>query len=817
MRQERFTEQAQEALALSQQLVQQYHHSQWAVPHILLALLRQEGGLVGDILKELGVTVEAVRQQVEAGLDKAPKVTYETGQIYATPGVAQLLTKAGEEADRLKDEFIGTEHLLIAMTTEAKGEVAGILRRLGVDQEKVYRALQDIRGGHRVTDARAESKYRSLEKYGRDLTELARQGKLDPVIGRDEEIKRVMQILSRRTKNNPVIVGDAGVGKTAIAEGLAQKIAADDVPDSLKERKVVALDMGALVAGSKFRGEFEERLKAVMDEVRQAQGEVILFIDEIHTVVGAGAAEGAIDASNMLKPALAHGELQCVGATTLDEYRKFIEKDKALERRLQPVFIGEPNVEATIEILRGLRPRYEAHHKIKISDQALEAASRLSQRYISDRFLPDKAIDLIDEAASKLRIDTESAPPEVKTLEQRLKHLTNEEEAASQRQDYEHAAQLKAERSRLEEEYNQAKSNWLQQEKIDGVVDEEDIAQLIAKWTGIPVSQMMEGEAEKLLHMEEQIHKRLVDQEEAVAAISEAIRRSRAGLKDPKRPIGSFMFLGPTGVGKTELVRTLAWFLFGDESAMVRLDMSEYQEKHTVSRLIGAPPGYVGYEEGGQLTEAVRRRPYRVILLDEIEKAHPEVFNSLLQILDDGRLTDGHGRTVDFKNTIVIMTSNTGVELIKRDMAIGFAPQKEGAKARKQSYEQMKEKVMGAVKKTFRPEFLNRIDEIIVFHELTEEQLRSIVDLLVGDLQKRLADRKLGVELTEEAKSWLAKEGFDPLYGARPLRRAIERYVENPLSTKLLRGEFSPGDTIIVDRSDDGLTFTARVAAKVVK
>jgi len=817
MRQERFTEQAQEALALSQQLVQQYHHSQWAVPHILLALLRQEGGLVGDILKELGVTVEAVRQQVEAGLDKAPKVTYETGQIYATPGVAQLLTKAGEEADRLKDEFIGTEHLLIAMTTEAKGEVAGILRRLGVDQEKVYRALQDIRGGHRVTDARAESKYRSLEKYGRDLTELARQGKLDPVIGRDEEIKRVMQILNRRTKNNPVIVGDAGVGKTAIAEGLAQKIAADDVPDSLKERKVVALDMGALVAGSKFRGEFEERLKAVMDEVRQAQGEVILFIDEIHTVVGAGAAEGAIDASNMLKPALAHGELQCVGATTLDEYRKFIEKDKALERRLQPVFIGEPNVEATIEILRGLRPRYEAHHKIKISDQALEAASRLSQRYISDRFLPDKAIDLIDEAASKLRIDTESAPPEVKTLEQRLKHLTNEEEAASQRQDYEHAAQLKAERSRLEEEYNQAKSNWLQQEKIDGVVDEEDIAQLIAKWTGIPVSQMMEGEAEKLLHMEEQIHKRLVDQEEAVAAISEAIRRSRAGLKDPKRPIGSFMFLGPTGVGKTELVRTLAWFLFGDESAMVRLDMSEYQEKHTVSRLIGAPPGYVGYEEGGQLTEAVRRRPYRVILLDEIEKAHPEVFNSLLQILDDGRLTDGHGRTVDFKNTIVIMTSNTGVELIKRDMAIGFAPQKEGAKARKQSYEQMKEKVMGAVKKTFRPEFLNRIDEIIVFHELTEEQLRSIVDLLVGDLQKRLADRKLGVELTEEAKSWLAKEGFDPLYGARPLRRAIERYVENPLSTKLLRGEFSPGDTIIVDRSDDGLTFTARVAAKVVK
>ncbi len=813
MKQEKFTEQAQGALAASQQLVQQYHHSQWDVEHILLALLLQERGLVGDILRELGVDVEVAKREITAALEKSPKVAYEVAQIYATPRIAQLLQVATAEADRLKDEFTGTEHLLIAIAGEQQGEAANILRHLGIDQEKVYRALQDIRGGHRVTDARAESKYRSLEKYGRDLTEMARQDKLDPVIGRDEEIKRVMQILTRRTKNNPVIVGDAGVGKTAIAEGLAQKIAADDVPDSLKERKVVALDMGALVAGSKFRGEFEERLKAVMDEVRQAQGKVILFIDEIHTVVGAGAAEGAIDASNMLKPALAHGELQCVGATTLDEYRKFIEKDKALERRFQPVFIGEPTIEATVEILRGLRPRYEAHHKVKISDAALEAASRLSQRYISDRFLPDKAIDLIDEAASKINIDTQSAPPEVKSLEQRLKQLANEEEAVSQRQDYEHAAQLKAERLRLEQEYNQAKSSWLQQEKISGVVDEEDIAQLISKWTGIPVSQMMEGEAEKLLHMEERIHERLVDQEEAVVAISEAIRRSRSGLKDPSRPIGSFMFLGPTGVGKTELARTLAWFLFDDESAMVRLDMSEYQERHTVSRLIGAPPGYVGYEEGGQLTEAVRRRPYRVILLDEIEKAHPDVFNSLLQILDDGRLTDGHGRTVDFKNTIVIMTSNTGVELIKRDMAIGFAPQKEGTKAQKRNYEQMKEKVMDAVKKTFRPEFLNRIDDIIVFHELTEEQLRSIIDLLVEDLQKRLSDRKLEVELTEAAKSWLAKEGFDPLFGARPLRRAIERYVENPLSTKLLRGEFSPGDTIIVGCGDDGLTFTTRAAA----
>jgi len=816
MRQERFTEQAWDAITASQQLVMQFHHNQWDVEHILLALLQQEQGLVGDILKELGVNVETVKQQVVAALEKAARVAYETGQIYATPRINALFTAADAEARRLKDEFIGTEHLLIAIAGEERGEAAVILRHSGIDQEKVYAALQKLRGGHRVTDARAESKYRSLEKYGRDFTEMAREGKLDPVIGRESEIKRVMQILTRRTKNNPVIVGDAGVGKTAIAEGLAQKIAADDVPDSLKGRRIVALDMGALIAGSKFRGEFEERLKAVMDEVRQAQGEIIMFIDEIHTVVGAGAAEGAMDASNMLKPALAHGELQCVGATTLDEYRKFIEKDKALERRFQPVFIGEPGIDATIEMLHGLRPRYEAHHKIKISDEALEAAARLSQRYISDRYLPDKAIDLIDEAASKLRIDTESAPPEVKALEQRLKQLTNEEEAASQRQDYEGAARLKSERLGLEADYNQAKSDWLQHEKIEGEVSAEHIAQLISSWTGIPVSQMLEGEAEKLLHMEERIHERLVNQEEAVNAICEAIRRSRAGLKDPRRPIGSFVFLGPTGVGKTELARTLAQFLFDDENAMVRLDMSEYQEKHTVSRLIGAPPGYVGYEEGGQLTEAIRRRPYRVILLDEIEKAHPEVFNSLLQVLDDGRLTDGHGRTVDFKNSVIIMTSNVGVELIKREASIGFATRRDDSQAQQQSYEAMKDKVMAEVKRTFRPEFLNRLDEIIVFHELTEEQIRSIVDLLVTDLQQRLAERKLGVELTEEAKAWLAKEGYDPVYGARPLRRAIARYVENPLSTKLLRGEFRDGDTIVVDLGEEGLTFTARAATETV-
>jgi ATP-dependent Clp protease ATP-binding subunit ClpC len=816
MKQERFTEQAQEALAASQQIATQFKHSQWDVEHILLALLVQEKGLVGEILTELGASVDAVRGEVEAVLQKTPKVTYETTQIYATPRVAQLIKRADNKAEEFKDEFISTEHLLLAIVEEEKGEAARILKSFGVDQEKVLQALQKLRGGHRVTDARAESKYRSLAKYGRDLTEMARQGKLDPVIGRDDEIKRVMQILTRRTKNNPVIVGDAGVGKTAIAEGLAQKIVADDVPDSLKGRKVVALDMGALVAGSKFRGEFEERLKAVMDEVRQAQGEIILFIDEMHTVVGAGAAEGAIDASNMLKPALAHGELQCVGATTMDEYRKFIEKDRALERRLQPVFISEPSIEATIEMLKGLRPRYEAHHKIKIEDGALEAAARLSQRYISDRYLPDKAIDLIDEAASKLRIDTESAPPEVKSLEQKLKQLANEEEAASQRQDYERSAQLKSERLRLEEEYNQAKSKWLKEEKIDEVVDEEDIAQLISKWTGIPMSQMLEGEAEKLLHMEERIHERLVNQDEAVTAISEAIRRSRAGLKDPRRPIGSFIFLGPTGVGKTELARTLARFLFDDENAMVRLDMSEYQERHTVSRLIGAPPGYVGYEEGGQLTEAVRRRPYRVILLDEVEKAHPEVFNSLLQILDDGRLTDGHGRTVDFKNTVVIMTSNVGAELIKRQMSIGFATKKEGAKGQKLDYDTMKERILAEMKKTFRPEFINRIDETIVFHQLTEEQLRQIVELLVKDLQERLADRKLNIELSDKAKAWLAEEGYDPVYGARPLRRAIERYVENPLSAKLLQGEFSEGDTVTVDLGDKGLTFTAK-GAKAAK
>ena len=812
MKQERFTEQAQEALQLSQQIVREFHHSQWDVEHVLLALLRQEQGLVGEILAELHVNVDTVRQQIERSLDRMPKLAYESpqAQMYATPRVANLLQAAVAEADRLKDEFVGTEHILVAITREEKGEAATILKRLGVDQEKVFQALQKLRGSHRVTDAHAESKYRSLQKYGRDLTQMATEGKLDPVIGRADEIKRVMQILSRRTKNNPIIVGEAGVGKTAIAEGLAQLIAAGNVPDSLKGKRVIALDMGGLVAGSKFRGEFEERLKAVMDEARESKGEVVLFIDEFHTVVGAGGAEGAIDAGNMLKPALAHGELQCIGATTLDEYRKYIEKDKALERRMQPVFVAEPTIESTIEMLRGLRPKYEAHHKIKMSDEALEAAAKLSQRYISDRHLPDKAIDLIDEAASKLRIENESPPPEIQGLEGKLKQVVAEEEAVSQRQDYKRAAEVKAERLRLEQEVNEAKSEWLKREKIEGVVTEKVIAELVSKWTGIPVSQMLEGESEKLLHMEDRIHERLVDQEEAVAAVSEAIRRSRAGLKDQKRPIGSFMFLGPTGVGKTELARSLAWFLFDDENAILRLDMSEYQERHTVSRMIGAPPGYVGYDEGGQLTEAVRRRPYRVILLDEIEKAHPEVFNALLQLLDDGRMTDGHGRTVDFKNTVIIMTSNAGVELIKRESALGFATVRDEGKARKRGYEDMKEKVMSEVRKTFRPEFLNRLDDVIVFHELNEEQTRQIVEIMAKDLEKRIVERKLVLQITDAAKSWLAKAGFDPVYGARPLRRAIERYVENPLSSKILAGEFKEGDIIVVDLEEDALTFAAK-------
>ena len=800
---ERLTEQAQEALAASQELVMRYHHSQWDVEHILLALLEQQDSLASEILKGLGVSDQLVKQQVELVLDKVPKVTQQGAQIFATPRIPSVMNSAGAEADRLKDEFVGVEHILIAIAGEQQGDAVRILRANGVDQESIYRALQKIRGGHRVMDRQAESKYRSLEKYGIDLTAAAKAGKLDPVIGRDDEIRRVMQILSRRTKNNPIIIGEAGVGKTAIAEGLAEKIVADDVPDSLKNKRMIALNMTSLVAGAKFRGEFEDRLKAVIDEVRQSQGEIILFIDEFHTVVGAGAAEGAIDASNILKPSLARGEMQCIGATTLDEYRKHIEKDKALERRLQPVFIDQPSVEATVQMLKGLKPRYEAHHKIEITDAALEAAAKLSNRYITDRFLPDKAIDLIDEAASKLRIDLESAPPAVKELEKEVKRLANEEESASQRGDYQRAAELKAEMLRKDEEYKAAKNAWLSEKKIDRVVDEDDIAELISKWTGVPVTRMLESESRRLVNMEEELHKRIVNQEKAVVAVSEAIRRARAGLKDPKRPIGSFMFLGPTGVGKTELARALAAFLFDDENALVRVDMSEYMEKHTVSRLIGAPPGYVGYDEGGQLTEMVRRRPFRVILFDEIEKAHPDVFNILLQILEDGRLTDGHGRVVDFKNVVVIMTSNLGTQEIQKQ-SIGFRQEKE------LDQEKLRVTIKNALKQAFRPELINRIDEIIIFDSLNQQQLRQVVDLLTGELQKRLAEHKIAVELADAAKAWLLKEGYDPAYGARPLRRAIQRYVENPISKGILDGAYVAGDTIVVDANAEGLTFAKK-------
>jgi len=802
---DRFTEKAQEVLGNSQEIVRQNRHNQWDVEHVLLALLQQEGGVTREIFKELGVDVEPVKQKVEKLLARTPTLAYEVGQMYPTPRVDNILHIASDEAERFKDEFIGVEHLLLAIAGEQKGEGAAILNRLGINQERIYGALQKIRGGQRITDPRAESKYRALEKYARDLTQLAREDKLDPVIGRDEEIKRVIQVLTRRTKNNPVIIGEVGVGKTAIAEGLAQKMVYDDVPDALKGRRLIALDMGSLVAGSKFRGEFEERLKAVMDEIRNAQGEIVLFIDELHTVVGAGAAEGSIDASNMLKPALSRGELQCVGATTLDEYRERIEKDRALERRFQPVFLGEPSEEDTVEILKGLRPRYEAHHKIKITDAALEAAARLSHRYISERYLPDKAIDLMDEAASKIRIDAESAPPEVKQLEKKIKHLQNEEEAASQRGEFKKAATLKGERLNLEEEFNQRRDDWLKSKTTPEIVDEDAIAELVSKWTGIPVARMMEGETEKLIKMEDGLHERIVGQEEAVIAVSDAIRRARAGLKDPKRPIGSFIFLGPTGVGKTELARALAEFLFDEEEAMVRIDMSEYQEKHTVSRLIGAPPGYIGYEEGGQLTEVVRRRPYKVILFDEIEKAHPDVFNILLQILEDGRLTDGHGRTVDFKNTVIIMTSNLGSEEFQRG-SLGFRQEQQTRTEQKR----LKGSIESALKRAFRPEFLNRIDEVIIFEPLDEEQIKQIVDLLMKDVQKRLEDRKMKVMLTDEAKQWLAEEGFDPTYGARPLRRTIQREVENPLSKRILMGGFDEGDEITVDISLEGVVFSIK-------
>ena len=810
MRQDRFTQQAQEVLAASQEMVRTQRHSQWDVEHVLLALLQHQDGLAGKILDSMGVDVRALTKRVADTLARAPKLAYDVVQVYTTPRIVKMLETANAESERLKDEYVGVEHILIAIADERDGESARILREFGIDKERIYRALQDVRGSARVDSPTAESKYGALEKYSHDLTQYARDGKLDPVIGRDQEIKRVMQILNRRTKNNPVIIGEAGVGKTAVVEGLAQKIVAGDVPENILEKRLLALDMGAMVAGSKFRGEFEERLKAVMDEIRRAEGEVIIFIDEMHQVVGAGAAEGAIDASTMMKPALARGELRVIGATTLDEYRKYIEKDPALERRFSPVFLDEPSPDETIEILRGLRPKYEAHHKVQITDEALIAAARLSDRYMTERFLPDKAIDLIDEAASKHVIEQQSLSPDLRDLKQRLDELNMETEAAAGRQDYEAAARIRAEVLQVQKEYEDRKAEWEQTHTTDMTVTEHDIAELIASITGIPVSRMLEGEAEKLLHMEEALHQRVIGQDKAVEAVSEALRRARSGLKDPKRPIGSFIFLGPTGVGKTELARALSGYLFDDEESMIRLDMSEYQERHTVSRIVGAPPGYVGYDEGGGLTEAVRRRPYRVILFDEIEKAHPDLFNLLLQILDDGRLTDGQGRTVDFRNTVIIMTSNLGTSSETKGR-FGFVSSRAADDGQRDLRQDQIEK---SLREAFRPEFLNRIDEIIIFEPLTEKELEQIVDLMLADVRKRLADRNVDFQVSDAAKAELVKEGFDRVYGARPLRRTIQRRIENPLAREVLAGTFADGDVAQVDFTDGEFRFT-KAAAEV--
>ena len=795
---DKFSERAREALETAQGIVRRAPGNQLGTEHLLIGVLSLPGGVVEQIFNLLGVDkgTAAARANHYLQTAGAGRVGGPGGgdQLYLTPRAKAALDIAGQRAQSMGDGFVGTEHLLLGILLEGDGPGGATLRDLGITEEGIMKALQQIRASGVDYEGQATGES-MLGKYTRDLTELARDDKLDPVIGRDEEIKRVIQVLSRRTKNNPVVIGEPGVGKTAIAEGLAQKVVDGDVPEPLRDKRVLALDLGGMVAGAKYRGEFEERLKGALDEIQRSK-DVILFIDELHTVVGAGAAEGAMDASNMMKPMLARGELQCVGATTLDEYRQNIEKDAALERRFQPILVGEPTVEETVAILAGLRDKYEAHHKVKITDEAIREAAVLSDRYIGDRFLPDKAIDLLDEAASKMRIEATMLPPDLRQMERRLQELAREGAAAVEAQDYERAAQLKEQTDKIQKTFVTAKEAWLADKGIaEATIDGDDIAGIVSQWTGIPVTRMKEEEAEKLLKMEERLHRRIIGQDKAVVAVSEAVRRARAGLKDPKRPIGSFLYLGPTGVGKTELARALAEFLFDDESAMVRLDMSEYMEKFSVSRLVGSPPGYVGYEEGGQLTEAVRRHPYSVVLFDEIEKAHPDVFNMLLQVLDDGRLTDNKGRTVDFKNTVVIMTSNVGAELIP------------DAETMEKDYDAVEDRLMGALRQTFRPEFLNRIDETIVFHGLGRAELEQIVELLLAHVRRQVEGQGMQLEVSEDARRFVANAGYDPQWGARPLKRAIQRLIENPLSREMLGGAFVPGDVIRVEARDGALVF----------
>ncbi|MEW6173614.1 MAG: ATP-dependent Clp protease ATP-binding subunit [Bacillota bacterium] len=805
----RFTRKAQKVLLLAQEEARRMQYPFVGTEHILLGLLREGEGVAARVLTEMGVDPESVlaqvRQMVEPGESPVGQ------EVALTPRAKRVLELAIDEARNLGNNYIGTEHLLLGLIREGEGIAARVLAASGVELERVRAMVMEaigtgVPGGAAPGVEKGAKKTPALDQYARDLTHLAKEDRLDPVIGRENEIDRVIQILSRRTKNNPVLIGDPGVGKTAIAEGLAQRISSGKVPEVLENKRVVALDMASVVAGTKYRGEFEERLKKIVDEIKNA-GNVIVFIDELHTLIGAGAAEGAIDAANILKPALARGELQCIGATTLDEYRKHIERDSALERRFQPVTVNEPTVEDTIAILKGLRDRYEAHHRVRITDEAIEAAAKLSARYITDRFLPDKAIDLVDEAASKVRLRAFTPPPDLKELEENIEELRKEKEAAIAAQEFEKAAQLRDQETRLRGEIDAARQSWRsRQTEGEFVVGPEDIADITSSWTGIPVKELKLEETERLLKMEEILHQRVVGQEEAVAAVSRAIRRARAGLKDPRRPIGSFIFLGPTGVGKTELARALAEVLFGDEDATVRIDMSEYMERHTVSRLVGAPPGYVGHEEGGQLTEAVRRRPYTVVLLDEIEKAHPDVFNILLQVMEDGRLTDSKGRTVDFKNTVIIMTSNVGVSFLKKEGKLGFRAREE----RKEAYEAMKEQVMGELHRTFRPEFLNRVDEIIVFHALSNEHIRAIVELMLKDVAKRLQEQNVTVEFKKGLKDLLAEEGIDEKFGARPLRRTIQRLVEDQLSEELLKGAYDKGDRVVVD-AEEGKVIVKKV------